>query len=360
MKKKMISIILCAAFAGLLFTGCGTGDTSKTIKAAALSAGDEKTDSGDKYELTVISHDPRTSATGEFLEAWAEAVREASGGRLNIVLFHNAAMAGVEESYDYVLEGKTDIAWGLQSAYTDEFPVTGVFSLPMLGIEDAVQGSEALWNFFNETDYMDEEYEPFHVLLLHTNCESPISTAKDRVSTVEELAALNIRANNGPATMFVEELGATPVAVPITNLYSAFMDGTCNAAITDWHAIRSFALNGACRYFLDEDMGVGTYFMVMNQDSYDSLPEDLQKILDETSTDAIKYTSIWNDYESEVRKLISDVDPRAVYSLNDEEEAKLQDIAERTAEKWIEEMNEKGYDGNAIYEKALEYIEAAK
>lgn len=357
MKKRIISVTLCVVLGGLVLAGCN--NTSSNQDTASETQGEDVSD-GEVYELTVISHDPRTSATGEFLEAWAASVREASDRRLNIIVRHNASMAGVDESYDYVLEGKTDIAWGLQSAYADKFPVTGVFSLPMLGIEDAVQGSQALWNFYNETDYMEDEYEPFHVLLLHTNCQSPISTVRTKIGTVEELASMNIRANAGPSSLLVEKLGATPVYVPITDLNSAFVNGTCDAAITDWHAIRSFSLNGVCDYFLDEDMGVSTYFMVMNKDSYENLPEDLQKILDETSSEAIQYAEIWNAYESEVRQLITEVDPRAIYTLSDEEEQKLQAAAEQTAEEWIEEMNEKGYDGQAIYDKALECVSDVK
>lgn len=361
MKKKLLCTLLCTAFTGILLAGCAAADASKAVNAADGS-GKKKAGSSDNdvYQLTVTSHDPRTSATGEFLEKWAASVKEASDGRLVILVHHNASMADVNESYDYVLEGKTDIAWGLQSAYTDVFPVTGVFSLPLLDINNAVQGSEAIWNFYNETDYMDSEYEPFHVLLLHTNCQSPICTVSKRVENTEELASMQIRANSGPASLLVQNFGTEPISVPITDLYSALGRGACNAAITDWHAIRSFALNGVCHHFLDENIGVSTYFMLMNQDSYDSLPADLQKILDETSAAAIGYTDIWNDYEKEVRKLITDVDPHAIYKLKSEEEKKLQDAAEQTAEQWIREMDEKGYDGRAIYEKAVECIKAVK
>ncbi|MCD7865266.1 MAG: TRAP transporter substrate-binding protein DctP [Clostridiales bacterium] len=362
MKKRILSITLCIAFAGALLGGCGSeSGTDASSSSASSSAAQESADAEEEtYELVVTSHDPRTSATGEFLEAWAAAVREASDRRINIIIQHNSTLASANESYDFVLEGKTDIAWGLQSAYADEFPITEVFSLPMLDIDDAVEGSEALWKFYNETDYLDEEYSKVHVLLLHTNCQSPIALIDQKVTTAEELAALNIRANDGPAALMAENLGATPVSVTINDLYSSLMNRECDAAITDWHAIRSFALNGVCDYYLDENMGVSTYFMVMNLDSYNSLPEDLQEILDETSAEAIQYASIWNVYEEEVRNLITLVDPRAIYTFSDEEEAKLQAAAEETAADWIEEVTELGYDGQAIYDKAIECIEAVK
>lgn len=356
MKKRIISIILCSILTAALCIGCGTSDTP----VADTSANGNTSADTETYQLTLISHDPRTSATGEFLEAWAASVKEASDGRLVVLVKHNAIMAAVDESYDYVLDGKADIAWGLQSAYEDEFPVTSVFTLPMLDIEDAVHGSTALWNFYNETDYMDEEYAPFHVLLLHTNCQSPISTVHEKFDCVDDFASMTIRANNGPATMFVENLGATPEIVPVTELFPSLKSGACSAMITDWHAIRTFGLNSICNYYLDENVGIGTYFMIMNQDSYNNLPADLQKILDETSVEAIQYTSIWNDYEADARKLISDIDPRAIYTLKEDEHNKLQAIADQTAADWIEKMDAAGYDGQAIYDKAIACIENSK
>jgi hypothetical protein len=49
-------------------------------------------------------------------------------------------------------------------------------SLPMLGIKTATQGSAAMWELYNTTDYLKDEYKEFKVILLHTNCDSPISS----------------------------------------------------------------------------------------------------------------------------------------------------------------------------------------
>ena len=381
MKKRVVSIILAGALVVSMgaMAGCGSSsddtsgdDTTSTAAETTDSSAEEETDStaesgtgeydlsslddGEVYTLTVQSHDPENSATGTFLNDWAEAVEEASEGHLEIDVYHGATLGGAKDTIDMSQNGTCDIGWGLQSFFSDVFPVTEVFMLPLLDIETTIQGSTAIWDFYNTTDYMDDEYSDYHVLLLHTNCQSPISTVSTKIESVSDLQGMQLRGNSGPPTDFIEDLGANPVSVAINDLYSNLDKGTLDGCITDWHAISSFSLDETISYYLDEDLGVSTYFLLMNTDSYDGLPEVLQQILDDVSSDSIQYTSAWDDVQAEIKAEVAD----KIYNLSDEERANLEEIAAQTTEDWIAEMDSLGYDGQAIYDAAIECIENAK
>ncbi|MCD7980702.1 MAG: TRAP transporter substrate-binding protein [Clostridiales bacterium] len=380
MKKKVISIVLAGALVVSMgaMAGCGSSssddsadDTTSTAEAetddtSAEAETDDTADADDEsgvgeydlsgldqtYTLTLTQHDPENSATGTFLNNFAAAVEEASEGYLTIEVYHGATLAGPKDTYDYVLNGSADIGWGLQSFYADTFPVTEVFMLPLIDIQSATNGSQAIWEFWNTTDYMDEEYSNFHVLLLHTNCQSAIETVSTKIETLDDLAGMQLRGNAGPPTDFITNLGANPVSVSINDLYSNLDKGTLDGCITDWHAVNSFSLDEVLSYYLDENIGVSTYFMVMNQDSYDALPEVLQQLLDDVAEDSLKYTEVWDQYEEEVKEAVAD----ELYYLSDEERAKLEDVAQQTIDEWIESMDAAGYDGQAIYDTAMECI----
>lgn len=389
MKKKVVSIMLCGAMVAALAAGCGSGsDTASTDnagtdgaadaasaeaepaaegeeaeegeEAGGQTAGEYEITSTEKFTLTVQNHDPENSATGQFLNDWAAAVNEASNGLLDIQVYHGATLGGPKDTIDMIKNGTCDIGWGLQSFYADVFPVTEVFTLPMIDLENAVQGSDAIWEFYNTTDYMDAEYADYHVLLLHTNCQSPISTTSKKIETVEDIAALQLRGNAGPPTNFIDDLSATPVSCAINDLYSNLEKGVYDGCVTDWHAISSFKLNETLSYYVDENVGVSTYFLMMNKDKYEALPDDLKAVLDGESANAIQYTDAWNEYEAAIRAEIEETQPGAIYKLSDEEHAKLQAIADQTAQDWIASMTEKGYDGQAIYDKAMECLANAK
>ncbi len=315
-------------------------------------------DDSETYTLLVTSHDPENSATGQFLTDWADSVMEASENHLDIQVYHGATLAGPTGTIDAITDGTADIGWGLQSFYADMFPVTEVFMLPLLDIDRATQGSEAIWEFYQTTDYMDEEYEDYHVLLLHTNCQSPISTVKTKIEELSDMEGMQIRGNSGPPTTFIQNLGANPVSVSINDLYSNLDKGTLDGCITDWHAISSFKLDETLAWYADENIGVSTYFLLMNKDKYEELPEVLQQILDDQSADAIQYTTAWDDVEDEMKATVED--EGKLYNFDDQTRSDLEDVAKETVDQWIEKTNGLGYDGQAIYDAAEECIANAK
>ncbi len=371
MKKKAVSIILVGALVCSLaaLAGCNNSSDSKeeetgendeeTSETEEANAEDyDLSDLGEEtYTLIVTSHDPEESATGTFLNNWADSINEASDGHLDIEVYHGAILADSTDTIDAVKDGTADIGWGVQSFYADMFPVTEVFMLPMLEIESATQGSEAIWDFYNSTDYMADEYSDYHVLLLHTNCQSPISLLDKKVEDITEFNGMEIRGNAGPPTSFIQDLGATPVSIDINNLY-ALSSSSLDGIITDWHAISSFKLDDAIEYYMDENVGVSTYFLLMNKDSYEKLPDVLQKIIDDKSSEAIQYTDAWDDVESDIKAQVEE--EGKLYTLSDDARADLEDVAQETIDQWIEKTSKLGFDGQAMYDAAVECIEKAK
>ncbi len=354
MKKKVVSVLICAAMVAALAAGCGNSEPAGGAPAGSGEAGGAPAGDGKTYTITVTQHDPEASSTGEFLNNWAAEVKEASGGRLDVIVHHGGSIAGPKDSIDAVLNGTVDIAWGLQSFYAGQFPVTEVFMLPCIDITSATQGSAAIWNFYNNTDYMAAEYEPYHVLFLHANCQSPISTVSKEIGAVSDIKGMKLRGNSGPPASFIQDLGASAEGCAITDLYSNLDKGVFDGCITDWHAIESFKLYETIDYFLDENIGVSTYFMLMNKASYDKLPADLQKILDDVSADAGKYTKTWDECEARVKAM--DGVAEKLYKLSDAERANFEAVAKATTDAWIAATP----DGQAIYDAAMAEIEAAK
>lgn len=368
--KKKLALILAMAMVFAMLAACGgggqpsgSGDQAGGGTPATQPAGDQGGDTqappagdGKVYTLRVHQHDPEDSATGRFLNAWAAQVEEASGGRIDIDVKHGGTLGGPRDTVDMVLNGSVEIGWGLQSFFDGVFPKTEAVMLPLLDLQSAEQASNVMWHLYADTDYLKDEYADYHVLLLHANCQSPIASKGKNIQTVADMAGQNVRGNAGPPTAFIGDLGAAAVGVPIGDLYQAVDNGTIDSVITDWHAIYSFKLYELFNYYVDENIGVSTYFMLMNQDAYNNLPADLQQILDDYSGEkALEICgSFWDDIEAEVRQTIATEYPDAqIYKLSDAERANLESVAQTTINNWIAKTE----DGQAIYDKVLELIE---
>ena len=351
--KEALSYIESKGIAIGVILGGAAVLSSNTVKA--LFGVDENASTDDTvYTLVVTQHDAEASPAGEFLNNWAAEVEEASGGRIDIEIYHGGTIAGPKDAIDAVNLGAVDIAWGLHSYFAGQFPVTEVFALPCIDIDSAVEGSEALWNFYNTTDYMDAEYEGFHVLYLHTDSQSPIATVDTKIETIEDFKGMSIYATAGPKVTFVSAMEAQAEACAINELYMNLDKGIFDGCITSWSSINWYNFHEAVSYLLDENVGVSTYFLLMNPDSYAKLPADLQAILDEVSADAGKYTVAWDEEEAAVKEKAAVAEK--IYNLSETERANLESAAKETVATWIEYLE----DGQEIYDTAMKCIAEAK
>ncbi len=348
--KKSLALIISIVLIVTLFASCGNnGSTGNSTSADTSAAADDTV-----YKLSVQSHDPETSATGMFLEDWASRIEAASDGRIDIEIYHGGTLGGPKDTYDMIMNGTCDIGFGLVSYFPGVFTASEAIAFPLIDLPDASIASNVFWHLYSDYEYLKEEYSSAHVLLLFANCQSPILTKDTKIETVDQIAGMNIRGNAGPPTSFITNLGAAPVSVPIGEVYTSIDNNTIDAVITDWHAVTSFQLFEPTGYYLDENIGVSGYFLLMNQDSYNALPDDLKQIVDDYSGEAcLDYCGqYWIDKENEAREsAIADGD--TIYTLSADERAKLEAVADQTIQEWID-SHENGQD---IYDALMSLID---
>ncbi|MBQ8664090.1 MAG: TRAP transporter substrate-binding protein [Eubacterium sp.] len=349
---KVLSVVVAAVLMISTFAACGN---TETPPAAGSNAGGGQAASGDVITLKVQSQDPENGATGRFLEEWAAAVEEASGGRLDINIFHGATLGPATESFNMVESGAVDIAWGLPSMTTGKFPLTDVGALPFTA-EDTLQASYALWDLYDSTDYLKDEWSSVKVIVLHANCDSPLLLVDKKVESIDDLKGLSSRFIGGASTDFANLVGAIPSTMAINDIYTNLEKGVVDAAANcGWDVVDSFRLYEQAEYILDWHLNINPYFLVMNLDTYNSLPADLQAVIDEYSGyKALEYVGTkWQDIKASCMELNAD----KVYSLSDAEQQKAVELGEQVAQDWIASVTANGADGQGLYDAWMERVE---
>lgn len=306
------------------------------------------------YTFTVQSHDPENSATGQFLNEWASRLDAASEGRIQLDIQHGGVMGSPRDTLDLIETGAADIGFGLCSYFAGTFKNSEVISFPLIDLPDATVASNVFWHLYDDYDFLKDEYSDYHVLLLFANCQMPITTVKSRIESADQFNGMSIRANAGPTTTFIQKLGASPKPMPITEVNTALQTGAIGGVITDWHAIENFQLFEPGKYYADENVGVAGYFLLMNQKSYNELPADLKKVLDDNSGAAcLEYSGqYWIEAEEEARaSVLSDGDE--IYNVPAATRAAMEAAAEETIEEWAAAHE----DGQAIVDALDSLIE---
>ena len=312
-----------------------------------------------KYTFSLACHDPAESAPGEFLTAWANAVTIATEGAVDFNIGWSGSMSGTMASLDDMKSGTIDFDWTLPCYFKGYMPLTNVIQNPGLGIKNGTVGSYAMWELYKTNQEIQDEFaDDGEVLFVWANCTSPLSyKGSAEITDISEVTG-NIRANNGPAQLFVNEVGASVFGCPIGDVYSNVQNSIINYLVTDWHGIKSFALSdvGVLNYYVDTNIGCSAYTLMANSDIWSIIDGDTQEKIKSVSGDyLLNLVDIWNFWEAAGR-YGAVANGGDIYTPSAELEAQFQAAYENVAASWVAEQADPEV-AQRIYDQAKSLVE---
>jgi TRAP-type C4-dicarboxylate transport system substrate-binding protein len=335
-------------------TALGLGATALALCLASAATAQEVT-------LRLHQFLPAQAAVpANILDPWADAIEEASGGRIEIQRFPSMQLGGAPpQLIDQVIDGTVDIVWTLPGYTPGRFPRTEVFELPfMMAGGNAEAASRAYWQLAEET-MMDADFADVHVLGLWVHGPGVIHSSTP-ITSVGDLAGVTLRAPTRTTNMMFSALGATAVGMPVPAVPEALSQGVIDATVIPWEvttALRIAELVENHTEFGDESLYTATFVLAMNPDSYAAMPEDLRAIIDANS--GLEFSAmagrVQQDYDTPGREMAEDRGNNII-TLTPEQVAEWRAAAEPTIEAWIAEVGAAGIDGAALIERARALI----
>ncbi len=299
---------------------------------------------------------PKHIVQTKIFEPWAKKIEEMSGGRVKVTIFSGGALGKAADHYNLAEEGIADITYALQDYTPGRFPLTTVFELPFM-IPSAEKTSVAMWKTFEEFPEFQEEYSKVKVLALFCHPSGHFNTVKKPIKNLEDFQGMKFRTASPHVTKALKAFGAVPVTMPISESYSALERGVVDGTVLDWNGLHVFKLAELLKYSTETDFYTMTMMIVMNKRKYDSLPDDIKKIIDQTtglvmSRDAGKVYDEMRPVEKEqcLEKGMQTI------QLPSEDVKKLKALTMPLREEWVEEMNNKNLPGKAILDAAIRHI----
>lgn len=296
---------------------------------------------GARAETLKFAHfvPPAHTLTAAVVEPLSKGVDTATGGALTIQVYPGGELgAGPLEQYVRALQGVADIVWGLPGYTSSQFPKTMIAELPGVKPDDK-PGYEILWDVYDQ--YLSGEFPGTKPLALWTS-EPNVFIMKDHeVRRPEDLKGLKLRVSGAAAAAVVDALGATPVQMPAGEIYNALQTGLIDGVITGSSAIADFRLDEVANsYTLGAPLGQITFYVVMNQAKYDSLPPDQQKAIDDASGLALSKSAEdgWNAKAKATIKAIKESGDNTVIELSADEAAAFAALTEPVTERLVTEI----------------------
>ena len=232
-------------------------------------------------ELSVATFLPPQHHSNTGMFAWfGKEVEARSAGSLTIKLYPAGQLgAGPVQQYKRVVEGVGDIVFGV-SAYTPAlFPKTMLAILPG-SADTADQSTRAIWDIYE--DHLADEYGDVKVLAIGTVAGNLLAATRD-VSTMEGLKGAKLVPFAAMTTPIVEALGAVPVQMPVTEMYTGLSTGTIDATTSSYNNIAPPWNFWDVSTHIVENVptSFAVTYALMNKERYMGLSDEHRAIVDE-------------------------------------------------------------------------------
>lgn len=284
--KKLLILALVLMLSIALVVGCGGNDAPAPSES---EDGDGEVVQEEQYVLQFAHVVRPTIAKGRAADYFAELVEERSNGRIKVEVFPDSQLGTDAEITDQMQIGTIQMNAPFTGVLPSYVPQFQLFDLPFLFPDkkvayDAMHGpvgdilnQHLLDVGLRSLGYWDGGFKHF------TNSIRPIETPKD----IEGLA---FRVSQSPLLISqFKALGAGGISIAFAELYTALQNGTVDGQENTLDNIYSRGFYEVQDYLTISKHGYLGYVVLISEDFYQSLPADLQQIIEEVVAEVTEW-----------------------------------------------------------------------
>lgn len=297
---------------------------------------------------------PQATLPAKGLMVWAQKVEKESGGRIKIQHFPSMQLGGKPpDLYDQAKDGVADIVWTVLGYTPGRFPKTEAFELPFMS-GSAEVSSKAFMEYVQK--YAMDEFKDVKVIAVHTHGPG-LFHSKNPINKLEDLKGMKVRGGSRVINIMLEQLGATPIGMPVPAVGEALSKGVIDATTIPWEVVPSVKVQQIVKnhtgFSGDKGLYTQTFVVAMNKGSYDKLPPDLKKVIDDNTGIAVAgMLGKAMDDGDKVGLSLTQKAGNNIITLDAAETARWQRAANGVRAVWFKEVGDKGIDGPKLAAEA--------
>jgi TRAP-type C4-dicarboxylate transport system substrate-binding protein len=339
MRKKNGIMISCVALVfGLLFLSA----------SVPLQAADVK-----EIKLRFSSFFPPVHPISKLNEEWCKEVEKRTDGRVKVSFFPGNTLTPPNQTYDSVVKGIADMGQSLMAYSPGRFPLTEVLTQP-LGYTTGYQATKLANAYYKK--FQPKEFDDTKVMYFHGHPPGVLHTRKV-ISSIDEVKGLRIKVNAEIADV-ITAIGGAPVTMPITETYDAVQKGLLDGLLLPIEALKGWRFAEVIKCSIENSAVAYTagMFVVMNKAKFDSLPQDIQQIIEKLNEEWIeKQGKLWDTLNQEARDFAIEKGVKIIQSSK-EEEAATREKMKPVLDNYVKAVKAKGLPGEEALQFCLDYI----
>ena len=287
-RRRAALLALCL----LLLCSCGGGGEGERLPLLVLRYADNQPE------------DYPTTAAAEY---FAQLVEQRTQGKIRVRLYCNGELGNENQVLEQVQFGGIDLARVSVGTFADPYPKIGVLLLPFL-YDDAAHMWRVLDGPIGE-EFLISTRQAGVVGLSWFDAGARSFYTRQPIGGLEDLQGLTIRVQESAfMSRLMELLGAEPVKIPYSDVYSALQTGKIDGAENNWP---SYAFTGhyqAARYFLLDEHSRLPEMQIMStvaMDKIAAIDEDYVAIVQQCARECALYErELWKAQEAESERMV--------------------------------------------------------
>jgi TRAP-type C4-dicarboxylate transport system substrate-binding protein len=240
--------------------------------------------SGKARELTFSTYTPPTHHVTKVLTDFCNDVEKATNGQIKIVLYSAGTLTKPEQILDGVIKNLSDFGFSVNGYNQGRLPLMEVTDLP-IPVATSEKMSQVCLATYKK--FQPKEFSQLKVLGFLNMAGSGISSNKP-INKFTDMSGQLIRCTGADVNL-VKRLGATPVAMPISQAYETLQRGVADGNLGDFASLMGYKLGEVVKIHVDYFFRNTTCWYGMNLKTYNSLTPAQQKIITELGE---KYTTV--------------------------------------------------------------------
>jgi TRAP-type C4-dicarboxylate transport system substrate-binding protein len=299
-----------------------------------------------KIKLTYNNYLPPTHMASKMSAEWCKEVEKRTNGEVQIQHFAGGQLLKPDKVFEGVVQGIADIGY-TNLAYTrGRFPEMEICDLP-LGMPSGWVSSHVAQDFFRK--YQPKEFDKVKVILFCASGPNLIGTTDKPVKTLADLKGQTLRAT-GRIADTASALGATPRAMGIGETYEAVKRNVISGVMLPLETYKGFRLGELLKY-CTANWQVGnvyTFYAVMNKKKWNSLPDNIKKVIDEVNKEFEEKMAVgWNNIDLGGAEFFKSKGGQII-QLSDAEAERWNDAVAPVIDKYIQDTSTKGVSAEEL------------
>lgn len=309
-----------------------------------------------EYELTMaVLASPNTAYSGMTSQV-PERIAEATDGRVEVTL--NDSLVGGPEIASSVRDGRVPMSAALHTYLAGDEPRLGLFNLPGL-IDNMMQFKfvgDKFW-FEDIAEIMDEKWNS-QVLAQGAWCTQQLFSTEP-IQSVEDFEGKRLRVHNPQTATFIEQLGAEPVPLALSEVMPSLDRGVIDGLFTSTCYGHGQEYWREAEYVQNWRLGPITGWMIIvNNQTWNELPSDLQESI-RTEMQDFQDEALHTFYDY-VRDAMEEMRSEGVeFWVVDEQtmdEVYRPEYTDPVYEAWYDRAEDVGFDGEAYVERVRQTL----